>query len=308
MAADNSFCGCLCKGAVMDKVLGNKKVIFLFIFPAATIFSIFALAPIFISTGFSMTDWVFGNAKISFVGLKNYVTIFTENNGLFFLSVLNSLKYMLVSVFIMVPIAFIFAALLAAGQKGGEKFMTILFLPVVLSGTIVGELWVKLYNYDYGVINTVLRAVGLEKLTQDWLGDSRTAIWAVIFVCVWQGLPYIMLLFYAGIKSISYEIIESAALDGATGLKRMWYILLPMCKPILEVCLTFAVINSFKIYDIIVAMTNGGPMSTTEVPSTQMITAMFKGYDYGRGSAMAVFIALECLICTLAIQKIMKER
>lgn len=293
---------------LMEKVLGNKKVVFAFIFPAAFIFSVFVLIPILMSVGFSLTNWQYGEPEISFIGLKNYGTIFTQNDGLFLKAVGNSLKYMFASVFIMVPLAFILASLLATGQKGGKIFMTILFLPVVISGTIVGQMWIKLYNYDYGVFNLLLRASGLGRFADDWLGNPQTAIWAVIITCIWQGMPYTLLMFYAAVKGIPEEILESAALDGAVGIKRMRYIILPSCRAILEVCLTFAVINSFKIYDIIVSMTNGGPMNATEVPSTQMITVLFRGYDYGRGSAMAVFIVLECLVCTLVIRKAMKER
>lgn len=291
----------------MNKVLGNKKAIFVFLFPALLIFVVFVLLPIFMSIGFSLTDWKYGNPEIHFVGLDNFRKIFMEDSGLFVRSVVNSLKCVVVSVVVMVPMAFILASILAAGLKGEKFFMTVLFLPVVISGTVIGQLWLKIYNFDYGILNTLLRGIGLDRLTRDWLGNPDTAMWAVIFTCVWQNLPYQMLLLYAAVKNVSSEVLESAALDGAVGIKRMWHIILPMVKPVMEVCFTFAVINSFKLYDIIVSMTNGGPMQSTEVPSTQMIMVMFNGHDYGRGSSMAVFIAVECLVCTLLIQKLMKD-
>jgi raffinose/stachyose/melibiose transport system permease protein len=140
----------------------------------------------------------------------------------------------------------------------------------------------------------------------DWLGQESTALVCAFIPILWQYVGYHMLIMYAGAKSISTDIYEAAKIDGATSIKTAFYITIPLLKPILKVCITFSVIGALKVFDLIYVLTNGGPFHSTEVPSTLMYTTIFDNFQYGYGSAISVFIILECLVLTVLIDRVMK--
>ena len=292
----------------MNRVLSNKKAIAIFVLPAFVLFTVFVIAPIFMSFYYSLINWTFGAKDVQFVGLKNYIDLFKNDDGQFLYAITNSLKYTAAAVFVQLPIAFLLAAVLATGIKGEGFFRTAYFIPVVVSGVVIGQLWLKIYNYDYGMLNTFLKAVGLSANIKDWLGDASTATNAIIVTSTWQYIPYHMLLLYAGIKSVPKEVLESAKIDGASFFKTLTHIIIPMMMPMIEMCVTFSVIGSLKIFDMVYAMTpNGGPLHSTDVPSTMLIQSIFTQYQYSYGSAMACFIVIECLVLTIFIQRIFRK-
>jgi len=207
-------------------------------------------------------------------------------------------------VFIQLPISLLLALILSRGIKGEKFYRTVYFIPVILSTVVIGQLWMKIYNPNYGLLNFILTKIGLQSLTNQWLGNTKTALMAVFVPILWQYIGYHMLLMYASAKSIPTDIYEAAKIDGATESQIAFRITIPLMKPILKVCVIFAVIGSFKAFDLIYVLTNGGPLHASEVPSTLMYTTIFTKYQYGYGSAMAIFIILESLIGTLIIQKL----
>ncbi len=220
------------------------------------------------------------------------------------ISVKNSSILALLSVFIQLPIALVLALILSRGIKGDKFFRTVYFIPVIISTVVIGQLWMKIYNSDYGLLNTVLGKIGLKFLQNQWIGNTKTALGAVFVAILWQYIGYHMLLMYASAKSISPELYEAATIDGANELTIASRITIPLIKPILKVCVVFAVIGSFKAFDLIYVVTHGGPLHASEVPTTLMYTTIFTRYQYGYGSAMAIFIIAECLLCTGLIQKL----
>jgi raffinose/stachyose/melibiose transport system permease protein len=169
---------------------------------------------------------------------------------------------------------------------------------------VIGQLWMKIYNPDYGLLNYVFAKLGLKTLENQWLANPKIVLISVFIPILWQYIGYHMLLMYASAKSISTDIYEAAKIDGAGELTIATRITIPLIKPILKVCVIFAVIGSFKSFDLIYVLTNGGPMHASEVPTTLMYTTIFSKYQYGYGSAVAIFIIVECLICTVLIQKL----
>ncbi|NLN64149.1 MAG: sugar ABC transporter permease [Clostridiaceae bacterium] len=290
----------------MQKLLGNKKAIFLFVFPALLLFTVIVIVPIFFSVYYSMLDWD-GIAKGTFVGFNNYIRLFQNNTDGFPRTVLNSFILAILSVGIQLPIALTLALILAREVRGEKIFRTIYFIPVIISTVVIGQLWTRIYNPDYGLLNTVLRGIGLESLAGRWLASTEQALGCVFVVIVWQYIGYHMLIMYASAKSISSEIYESALIDGANELTIAMRISIPLMKPIIRVCVIFAVIGSFKSFDLIYVMTGGGPLHATEVPTILMYTSIFAKYRYGYGSAMAIFIIVECLVFTVAIKKLMSK-
>lgn len=287
----------------MDKLLRDKKAIFLFVFPAFLIFAVIVLLPIVFSFYYSLQKWD-GISKGILIGFKNYQKLFVNNSDGFLKSVINSGILALLSVFIQLPISLTLALVLSRGIKGEKTFRTIFFIPVVLSTVVIGQLWMKIYNPDYGLLNIILGDIGLKSLRNAWLGNTGTALGAVFVPILWQYVGYHMLLMYASAKSISPDIYEAAKIDGAGELRTAFKISIPLMKPIIKVCVVFAVIGSFKSFDLIYVLTNGGPLHASEVPTTLMYTTIFAKYQYGYGSAMAIFIIVECLVCTVLIQKL----
>lgn len=287
----------------MEKLLRDKKAIFLFTFPTFLLFTVIVVLPIFFSVYYSTLNWD-GFSKGIFVGFENYKNLFVDNTDGFLQAVVNSLILALISVGIQLPISLLLALILSRGIRGERFFRTVYFIPVIISTVVIGQLWMKIYNSDYGMLNTVLRAFGLDSAADAWLADPKTALACVFAAMLWQYVGYHMLLMYASAKSISPDIYEAARIDGATEMKMAFHITIPLMKPILCVCIIFAVTGSFKAFDLIYVMTGGGPLHATEVPTTLMYTTIFSRYQYGYGSAMAIFIIVECLVFTVVINKL----
>ena len=290
----------------MDRLLSRKRTILLFILPTFILFTVIIVVPIFFSLHYSTLKWDGFSKEVS-VGFANYKNLFVDNTDGFIQAVINSLVLAVISVGIQLPISLILALTLARGIRGERFFRTVYFIPVIISTVVIGQLWMKIYNADYGMLNMVLKALGLGSLTDCWLADTKTALASVFAAMLWQYVGYHMLLLYAGAKSISPDIYEAARIDGAGEAAMAFHITIPLMKPILSVCIIFAVTGSFKAFDLIYVMTNGGPLHSTEVPTTLMYTTIFSRYQYGYGSAMAIFIIVECLVFTLVINKLFSK-
>lgn len=285
----------------MERALRDKKAICFFVLPALIWFCAIALIPVFQSAGYSLLDWD-GIREAKFIGLKNYIQMLQD--PLFFKAVWNSLLLAAASVFIQLPISMVLALVLAGGVKGENFYRNAFFVPVIISGTIIAHLWLKIYHPSYGLLNLGLEAFGLESWKREWLGDGNTALAACFVPMVWQYIGYHMLLFYSAAKSISPEIIEAAKVDGATKFQTSWRVVIPMIVPMIKACVIFAIIGSLKSFDLIYILTNGGPVHASEVPSLLMYKKIFITNEYGYASAVAIFIILECLVFTFIIQKV----
>ena len=279
----------------MNRVLSNKKAVFIFLLPALVLFLTIIIVPIFMSVTYSLTEWD-GIGKKVFTGFDNYKELFLTNSDGFWRAVKNSLIFAAGSVFVQLPISLILALILARGVKGERFYVSVYFIPVLISTVVIGQLWMKIYNPQYGLLNTVLRSMGLEQLTGNWLGDTKKVIFTVIVPVLWQYIGYHMLLMYASVRSISEEIFEAARIDGANGIQTALHITIPLMKPILKVCVTFAVVGSLKNFDLVYVMTGGGPAGASQLPSTLMVETIFSRNMYGYGSSMAIFIILECFL------------
>ncbi|TYP76747.1 carbohydrate ABC transporter permease [Paenibacillus methanolicus] len=287
----------------MNTVFSNKTAICLFVLPTLLIFCGIVLVPIVVSSYYSLLDWN-GVGKGTFIGLRNYAEMFTDTRALHAMK--NSLLFAAASVFIQLPISLLLALILASAVKGEGFYRTVYFIPVLISTVVIAQLWSKIYNADYGLLNTLLKEIGLSGWAQDWLGQKKTALVFSFIPTLWQYIGYHMLLMYAGAKSISQDIFEAAKIDGASRVRTALCITIPLMRPILKVCLVFSVIGAFKVFDLVYVLTGGGPFFSTEVPSTLMYTTIFDTYRYGYGSAISVFIIAECLVFTGLINKFFK--
>jgi raffinose/stachyose/melibiose transport system permease protein len=274
--------------------------------PALILFIGVLIAPIFMSLSYSFTEWN-GLKDPIFIGLDNYKELFTSKSINIMRALKNSLLLAGLSVFIQLTFALWLALKLGKKPVGERAYLSIFFMPVLISTVVIGQLWLKIYNPDYGVLNLLLRSLGLDSWTRVWLGDKNTALWAAFVPILWQYVGYHMLLMYAGIKGVPPELNEAAMIDGCTESQVNRYIIIPYIKPILRVSVIFAVTGSLKSFDLIYVLTNGGPNHATEVPSTLMINLLFLRNRYGMGSTIAVMLIILCFLFAIIINAIFKE-
>ena len=285
----------------MDKILGNKKAYFIFVFPAFVVYFIMAFIPIIISGYYSTLEWN-GIGEKLFVGFDNFIAL-TKNDA-FMSSVKNSLILAVASIIGQLIPAMFLAIVLSRNIKGEGIYRTVYFIPVLLSTVVIGQLFLKIYNADYGALNAFFGLFGLKG--QDWLGNTKLVLGSAFFPIIWQYIGYHMLILYTGIKGVPAEIYEAAQIDGANESQMAFQITIPLIKSTMKVSLTFAVIGSLKLFDLIWVLTKGGPLHASEVPSTLMYTTIFTRMEYGSGSAIAVFIVAECLLFYFLIEKFFK--
>jgi len=297
--------GCLCLGVEegmdwrMDKILSNKLTIAVFVLPALLLFLAVAIVPLFISGYYSLFDYN-GFAKMDYVGMDNYVRLFT-NDQLFMESLKNTAILIVGSVFVQIPIAFLLANKLAKGVPGEKLFRTIYFIPVVIAATIIGKLFYYIFSADVGMVNAIVRAVGFPDFHFNWLTNRSTAFYCVALAAIWQYIGYHMLILYAGIKSIPSDYYEAAMIDGATGAKATWHVTIPLLAPVTKTCVILATVGSVQTYDIVVSMVGSGTHSGTQVPAILLWRNLFKGRLVGYGSAQAFFLVVVCLLLSYLI-------
>lgn len=289
----------------MNKMLGNKKYVAVFVLPALVMFMGFILIPLIMSGVYSLFEYD-GIGTMKFIGLQNYLELFTKDRY-FPKSLGNCFILVGASLLIQLPISLILALVLAKGVKGEKFFRTVYFVPVVISSMVIGQLWMKIFHSDYGLLNTLIRALGVKGFDYSWLSNSGTAFISTVVPAVWQYIGYHMLIFYAGVKSISPDYYEAAQIDGATKWQTNRAITLPLLAPVIKTCVIFSITGSLRAFDLIYVMTGGGPNHASEVPATLMYNNLFRRGLYGYGSAQAFFIVIECLIFTLIVNRMFKK-
>ena len=281
--------------------------IFLFLLPGLALFVSILIAPIAVSLYRSMYDWN-GFSEGTFIGFSNYVELFTNGSIKFITALKNSMWLAFFSVFVQLPFSLFLALLLGRKPKRERAFLSIFFMPVLISTVVIGQLWLKIYNPDYGLLNRFLDAVRLGNLKHVWVGDVKTALGSIIVPTIWQYIGYHMLLMYAGVKGVSMDLREAAMLDGATPWQVDRYVVIPIIKPIIRVSVIFAVTGSLKAYDFVRILTEGGPFQSTEVPSTLLENMLFLRNRYGMGSTISVMLIFLCFAFALLITAAFRER
>ncbi|NOU98665.1 carbohydrate ABC transporter permease [Paenibacillus planticolens] len=277
-----------------------RLAIFLGILPSLVIYLGIAVLPIAISFYYSFLNWD-GFSPAVFVGLDNFIEIVKDI--VFWSAVKNNIIMMGASLIFQIPLGLLLALLLNRPLKGIKIFRTIGFFPVVISSVIVSLTWGMLYNTEYGFINGILSAVGLDAWQHNWLGDPN---WAMVSLCItyiWQNCGFFMVIFLSALQGVSNEVIEAAEMDGATGLKRVLFVTLPMIRDTLWVTVIFSISNSFRVFDLIYVMTAGGPAHNTEVMTIYMYNNSFTSLRFGYGSAVSIFILAFSLIVIYVANK-----
>jgi len=221
------------------------------------------------------------------IGLANYVQLTTD--AVFIGALRNTAIWMVLFGGFSFLGGLAIALLFQAERRGVGIYRTVVFLPMVFSLVVTALIWNAVYQ-PTGILNETLRALGLDSWTRLWLGDPNTALYAIIVAALWRQIGYVMVLFLAGLKAIDPTLMEAARVDGASVWQRFRYVTLPQLRSVNLVVISILVIEALRSFDIVYAMTNGGPFRSSELLSTYMYSTAFTGRQLGYSSAIAVVI------------------
>jgi raffinose/stachyose/melibiose transport system permease protein len=263
----------------------------LYLLPAFLIMIMFVFYPIARNVGYSLTNWNLISGTQKWVGLSNYIRLIKSSE--FQAAFLNNVRYVIISLIFQVGVALIFAALLEnmKNRRLSALYRTTFFLPSLISLTIIGLMFTFIYNNE-GLLNAFMQLIGLGAYTTGWLGNGKTAIYAVIAVSQWRNIGYTMMLLIVAIQRIPREIIEAAKIDGASATRIFTDITIPNISGMLQIALMINVAGGFLVFNEIFIMTSGGPYGSSQVLSTLMYSYAFIFGKTGYAAAIATVILI----------------
>ena len=243
-----------------------------------------------------------------YIGLANYAEL--AKDDIFWRAVENTITWALVSPLIEVSVALLLALALYARIPGGRFFRVAWFTPVLMSYVVVGILWLWIYNYDWGPINTGLRAIGLDALARPWLGDPATALPSLIFVTSWMWVGFNMVVLLAAIHSLPREVVEAAELDNCGWVGKLFFVILPMIRATFLNLIVLSMIGKMKIFDLVWITTKGNPLWATETVSTYVYKRAFEWttFDLGYPSTVAAVWFVIVLAAVLGLTWLFRIR
>jgi raffinose/stachyose/melibiose transport system permease protein len=286
----------------MRSLFSNKSAIIVLIFPGLLVMLFSIAAPVALSVYYSLTQWA-GFGDLSFIGFKNYRDILLADRT-FWLSLLNALVLMVVTIFIQNPIAFILAAVLTKVRKGSRFFRTVFFVPAIISVVVITKLWVSIFNPTYGLVNKLLKELGLETLATAWLSNPNTALFAVIFIMIWYGFGWALLFYYSGLVTVPRDLEEAGLIDGASPLQLYTRVIIPYILPVIQAVLIIAVVSCLKQMEIVYLSTAGAPGDRTQFIANYLYLKAFTYSQYGYGNAISVLFVVVAILLTILTRRI----
>lgn len=279
-------------------------VIFLYLLAPVAIFIFTVFIPLVTAFAYSFTEWK-GGPKKTFIGLENYITLFGDE--VFWESFGHNIFLVVACIVGQIGIAFILVLVINSKLV---KFKTIHrtfgFFPSTISAVCIGLIWTMIYHYQYGIINWFLTRIGREDLCKVWLNEPSLVMLLVSIPLIWQYIGYYMVIIMSAISSIDSEIFESAEIDGASAFQRAIYIILPLIKNTMLVCVTLCIAGNMKAFDNIYVMTAGGPGTSSNVMAMYGYQVSFNQSNMGYGSCISVGIFALSLLVIGGSQGILK--
>ena len=257
-----------------------------FIFPSFLGFLIFTLIPVIISLFLSFSQWNFmeGWGAIKFTGLENYIRLFTDE--WFLNSYRNNIVFTVVTVPALLALGLVIAVIVNKYIWGGGVVRILIFIPYLASVVAVCTVWMVLLQPSYGPINSFLRAIGIEN-PPGWLTDFKWSLPSIMLIYVWQQVGYYAIVFIAGLKGISEDVYEAASIDGASTVRQFFSITIPLISPTTFFLAIMGIIGSFKVFDQISVLTQGGPGSSSSVMAYYVYRTAFEYFDMGYANTLA---------------------
>lgn len=287
----------------MHKPMEDKKSLMIFIFPAVLIYTFIIVIPVIQTMYYSMFEFSEVNGK-SFIFFSNYVKILKD--ALFWRALINTIMLTALSVFFQLAVALTIALLITSIKRFQVFFKTIFYVPNVLSTVVIGTLWMYLFNYDYGLLNQVLKAISFESIKLDWLGD-RMILVSFVLVASWQWIGYYCLMYITAINNIPYEVKESIKLEGVKGFVVIKNITIPMIWPTLRLSIILMLIACLRFFDLAWIMTNNSESNASLVVATYLYRKAFIENNYGYGSALATILFIKTLVISIVVYRTLNK-
>lgn len=290
-------------GPALRKKKRDAAIYYLMGLPAALLFAVFYFVPFVSNLRYSLTRWD-SIAEPEFVGLKNFVNLLT-NDDLFFKVLGNNLRFTFLVVVFQTTLSLIFAIFLVRNSRTNIALRTLYFFPTILSSVSVGMIWLYLYEPNYGALNLFFNKVGLESFALNWLGSETSALYAIAFTQVWFHTGQMMVIYIAGLQQIPQELYEAAEMDGATRWQQFKNVTWPMSIPTTIVVMAYTTIQSFRAFDLIFSMTQGGPNNASSIFAVMIYQTVFSELRIGYAAAQSIFFVIVLVLITVLQRKVL---
>jgi multiple sugar transport system permease protein len=294
----------------IKKYFKYDNVGILFVLPAFIYMIVFVGYPIIYNFVLSFQDITVKTLRSNvkeFVAFNNYINLFQQDNVLT-TALWNTLYFTVICIIFQFIVGFALAIFFNKNFKFSKPVRGLLLMPWMIPMTITGLIFKFMFSTDVGIINYILRNVGIINHNIDWLTNTATAMPAVIFANFWIGIPFNMILIATGLTTIPKELYESAAIDGANKLQIFRKITLPLLKPTMESVLILGFIYTFKVYDLVYVMTSGGPVNSTQLLSTYSYKLSFVMFKYSEGAAVAnILFVILFIVSMIYLKFVYKE-
>lgn len=276
-----------------------------FLTPTILVYAVFIILPIIIAAYYSFTRYS-GIGRARFNGVDNYVRLFHDD--IFWKSLQNTAIIFVVASVLLLVLSFLLALLLNSRLRFVDASKSMVFSPAIIAPIIVGIIWVYILDPKIGVINSLLRALGADGLSQQWIGGTTLTPYSIAFIYFWQQLGYLTTIFIAGLKMIPEEVLEAVKIDGAKGWQQIWYVTIPMMRSTISTVVVLIITGIFKIFEIVQQTTGGGPNHMSETLVTYSYSMTFQSGEYGYGMSIATVTFLISLAITGLYFVFSKER
>lgn len=273
----------------------SKLTFWLFLLPSLFIFINVVLIPFILGIIYSFTDWGgFTLAGAKFVAFQNYIKVLSD--PMFKSSFILTFKYAIILVTLSNIIGFALALLVTRKMKTSTILRSIFFMPNLIGGLILGFIWQFIFSKLFVQIGSILHSTGI---FFNWLNNPTAAFWSIVVVTAWQMSGYVMIIYIAGLQSISNDVLEAAVIDGASPLRMLYNIILPLVVPSFTISLFITLSNSFKQYDTNLSLTNGGPYGTTQLLTMNIVQTAYGRNQFALAQSKAVIFFIVIMIITL---------
>ena len=279
----------------------EKRFLACCVAPALIGFCLFILYPAFQVFRMSLYKWSGGTGKKTFIGINNFVTLFTSDK--FWLAFVNTLFLMVFVTIVTMALSLFFAAIISRGKlKEANLYRIGLFFPNVLSIVVIGIIFKNLFNPLTGIVNSFLSAMGKANLP-NWLGDSKYVLWVIALAMIWQAVGYYMVMYIAGMDGVSAELYEVSELEGANKIQEFFKITLPLIWPTVRTTLVFFILSTMNMsFQFVTVMTNGEPQGHSEVLLSYVNKQAFSNANFGYAMSVSVVVFLFSFILSLIAQ------
>ncbi|MGO4545293.1 carbohydrate ABC transporter permease [Paenibacillus sp. 2TAB23] len=275
-----------------------------FVGPVTIFFLLIMIIPFLLGMYYSFTDWNGVAGTVNWVGFDNFKQIFTNDSD-FWSSFWFTIRFTIVGVLLTNLVGFFLAYLLTKKLKARNVLRTIFFMPNVIGGLLLGFIWQFIFVKGFSTVGDM---TGWSFFNLPWLGDETTGFWGITMVFVWQSAGYLMVVYIASLTNVSKEVLEAAEIDGATRFQVLRGIILPLIMPAITVCLFLAISWSFKMFDLNLSLTKGGPFKSTESVALNIYAEAFQNNRYGLGTAKSLIFFIVVAIITLIQVRVTKSK